>query len=89
MKMSEHAHAKSVGSEIMGRIQSSARLAAFLLSVVSFASLCGSHAAFAQAQERGTIAGNVTADQGEVHGFRVRAHNLDRMIWYTVFTKSG
>jgi virginiamycin B lyase len=43
----------------------------------------------AQMQKRGTIEGSVTADQGQVIGFRVAAHNLDRKIWYTVFTVKG
>ena len=38
---------------------------------------------------RGTIAGTVLADQGQVRGFRVTAHNLRSMIWYVVFTKDG
>jgi virginiamycin B lyase len=41
---------------------------------------------FTQQLVRGTIKGRVTADQGEVRGFRVAAHNLDRRLWYTVFT---
>ena len=43
----------------------------------------------AQQNTRGTIQGRVTADQGQVIGFRVAAHNLDRKIWYTVFTVKG
>jgi virginiamycin B lyase len=43
----------------------------------------------AQQVQRGTINGRVTSDQGQVIGFRVAAHNLDRRLWYTVFTKSG
>jgi len=43
----------------------------------------------AQSEPRGTITGTVSADQGTVRGFRVKAHNLDRMVWYTVFTKAG
>ena len=43
--------------------------------------------ASAQQIVRGTIEGRVTAaDQGQVIGFRVAAHNLDRKLWYTVFT---
>ena len=44
---------------------------------------------FAQAPQRGTITGTVTADQGEVRGFRVTAHNLQYKLWYTVFTNKG
>ena len=43
----------------------------------------------AQENDRGTIKGTVTADQGDVHGFRVAAHNLDRGLYYTVFTAKG
>src|SRR5271165_5696809 len=43
----------------------------------------------AQQAVRGTIRGTVTADQGPVIGFRVAAHNLDRRLWYTVFTNKG
>ncbi len=43
----------------------------------------------AQEIVRGTITGTVTADQGEVRGFRVTAHNLQYKLWYTVFTVKG
>ena len=43
----------------------------------------------AQAPVRGTISGTVTADQGDVRGFRVTAHNLQYKVWYTVFTNKG
>jgi streptogramin lyase len=43
----------------------------------------------AQQPVRGIIKGTVTADQGQVRGFRVAAHNLDRRLWYTVFTNKG
>jgi streptogramin lyase len=55
-----------------------------ILSIV----LC-SLPSFAQKPARGTITGTVTADQGKVIGFRVAAHNLDRRLWYTVFTSKG
>jgi streptogramin lyase len=51
--------------------------------------LCFSLTALAQTPVRGTITGTVTADQGNVIGFRVAAHNLDRRLWYTVFTSKG
>ena len=35
----------------------------------------------AQSPVRGTITGKVTADQGQLRGIRVAAHNLDRRIW--------
>ncbi|HXR09339.1 MAG TPA: carboxypeptidase-like regulatory domain-containing protein, partial [Candidatus Acidoferrales bacterium] len=35
------------------------------------------------------ITGMVSADQGQVRGFRVTAHNLRNMIWYVVFTKDA
>src|ERR1700690_810194 len=38
---------------------------------------------------RGAIEGRVTADRGQVIAFRVAAHNLDRRLWYTVFTNRG
>ncbi len=44
---------------------------------------------FAQQTGRGTISGTVAADQGPVVAFRVAAHNLDRRLWYTVFTNKG
>ena len=43
----------------------------------------------AQSPARGTISGTVTADQGQVRGFRVTAHNLQYKLWYTVFTVRG
>ncbi len=51
--------------------------------------LCWSVMSYAQAPMRGSIAGTVTADRGQVIGFRVSAHNLDRRLWYTVFTSKG
>jgi virginiamycin B lyase len=51
--------------------------------------LLSSLAVSAQQVVRGTIKGTVTADQGQVTGFRVSAHNLDRRLWYTVFTVKG
>ena len=50
---------------------------------------CFSLPSLAQQQARGTITGAVSADQGKVIGFRVAAHNLDRRLWYTVFTSKG
>jgi virginiamycin B lyase len=73
----------------MAEIRRSVRSTAVSLGAALIALLCGTPVAFAQAQERSSINGTVTADKGEVRGFRVRAHNLDRMIWYTVFTKNG
>jgi virginiamycin B lyase len=51
--------------------------------------LCVAPLASAQGTGRGTISGKVTADQGTVVAFRVQAHNLDRRLWYTVFTNKG
>lgn len=65
---------------------------ALLRSTLLAAALCPcfpAHRAHAQSEPRGTISGTVSADQGPVRGFRVKAHNLDRMVWYTVFTKGG
>jgi virginiamycin B lyase len=75
----------------MSRMQSKRKI---IWPVLLFAvALCGQllavHSALGQSEPRGTISGTVTADQGSVRGFRVKAHNLDRMIWYTVFTKDG
>jgi hypothetical protein len=42
-----------------------------------------------QSLVRGTITGKVTRNQGQPRGIRVAAHNLDRRLWYTVFTKNG
>src|SRR4030095_13888734 len=44
---------------------------------------------FGQSSGRGTISGAITADEAQVRAFRVAAHNLDRRIWYTVFTDKG
>jgi len=41
------------------------------------------------APARGTLSGSVTADQGQVIGFRVTVHNLNYSLWYTVFTNKG
>src|SRR5437773_11098527 len=45
--------------------------------------------ALAQAPMRGTLSGTVAADQGQVVALRVTAHNLDRRLWYVVFTNKG
>jgi len=57
--------------------------------LVSLSVLLSPGFAPAQAPARGTITGMVSADQGQVRGFRVTAHNLRSMIWYVVFTKDG
>ncbi len=40
-------------------------------------------------EERGMISGTVTADQGVVRAFRVKARDTVRRITYTVFTNQG
>ena len=64
------------------------KLLSLTLGIASIV-VCFSFPAFAQKTERGTITGTVTADQGKVIGFRVAAHNMDRRLWYTVFTSKG
>jgi virginiamycin B lyase len=63
-------------------------LLGWVLVVLGMPLLCCISAS-AQQLVRGTIKGAVTADQGQVVGFRVAAHNLDRRLWYIVFTKKG
>ncbi len=61
-------------------------------SVIALVLMAASSLAIAQqsgAPVRGVIRGRVTADQGRVIAFRVAAHNLDRRLWYTVFTSKG
>ncbi len=53
------------------------------------ASICFSVTCQAQQSVRGTIEGRISTDMGQVIGFRVAAHNLDRRLWYTVFTRNG
>lgn len=36
-----------------------------------------------------TLSGKVSADQGEVRAFRVKAHDLVNRVFYTVYTKAG
>ena len=48
-----------------------------------------SNTSSAQKVVRGTIRGTVIADQGQVVGLRVSAHNLNYKLWYTVFTVKG
>jgi virginiamycin B lyase len=62
---------------------------AVMIGFVSLVVLCFSLPSIAQQPARGTITGTVTADQGQVIGVRVAAHNLDRRIWYKVFTSKG
>ena len=61
---------------------------AVTVGIVCTAVLCLSVSSSTQ-QVRGTITGTVTVDQGKVIGFRVSAHNMDRRLWYTVFTSNG
>ena len=72
-----------VSKRALSRLSGSVILIALLVLLAFDASL------FAQTPRRGTIAGMVTADQGEVRGFRVTAHNLQYKLWYTVFTNKG
>jgi hypothetical protein len=65
------------------------RAALSIVAAAALAAVCLQLGASAQSAERGTITGRVTADQGVVHAFRVAAHNLDRRLWYTVFTNRG
>ncbi len=44
---------------------------------------------FSKKPPRGTIRGTVTADQGQVSGFRVTARNFLYRIRYTVYTRDG
>src|SRR5262245_22115722 len=67
-----------MGSRVFVR---SAAVSALLLSATLIVT--------AQGTARGTLTGTITADKGQVVGFRVAAHNLDRRIWYTVFTNKG
>ncbi len=73
-------------------IREPTNLTMWLLRVcpVAAAVICLSSIPTAQSSvERGTITGSVTDSQGTVRAFRVAAHNLDRRIWYTVFTNRG
>jgi streptogramin lyase len=59
-------------------------------SVIAYMILCWCLSSSAQQKiVRCTIKGTVTADQGQVIGLRVAAHNLDQKLWYTVFTVKG
>ena len=53
-------------------------------SLILFAAI-----AWSESLVRGAIAGTVAADQGQVRGFRVTAHNLRYRIWHVVLTKEG
>ena len=59
------------------------------LSAILFVVLSGAVCRAAGTVLRGSISGTVKADQGEVRGFRVTAHNLQYKLWYTVFTNKG
>lgn len=63
----------------------------FMSSIIALLMLfCFPHPSAAQQSVRGNISGKVTSDpQSDVRAFRVAAHNLDRRIWYTVFTNKG
>ena len=54
------------------------------------AAVCLQLGASAQSAARGTITGQGDRRSGgSLRGIRVAAHNLDRRLWYTVFTKNG
>src|ERR1035437_5960629 len=59
------------------------------LNAILFVVLSGAVCRAAGTVLRGSISGTVKADQGEVRGFRVTAHNLQYKLWYTVFTNKG
>lgn len=65
------------------------RLARAISAVLVAAFVITCFPARGQQNSRGTIQGDVSADQGKVIGFRIAAHNLDRKLWYTVFTVTG
>jgi len=74
----------------MNSRQNNISLRHFAIGVVAASMFaCFSLSLFAQQSGRGTISGRVTADEGQVVAFRVSAHNLDRRLWYTVFTNKG
>jgi streptogramin lyase len=73
----------------MGSGLNTATLRLKVICLFAFISSWLGHTTFAQQPARGTISGQVAADQGQVIGFRVAAHNLDRRLWYTVFTNKG
>lgn len=69
--------------------RASSRLLGLIVVITTLVLFCLPPLAAAQEIGRGTISGRVTADQGQVVAFRVAAHNLDRRLWYTVFTNKG
>jgi len=67
----------------------SRRMASTIVMLVAFCGYSFGQSRSPEAPQRGTIIGTVTADQGQVRGFRVTAHNLQYKLWYTVFTNKG
>ena len=67
----------------------SRRLASTIVMLVAFCGYSFGQNGSPEAPQRGSITGTVTADQGQVRGFRVTAHNLQYQLWYTVFTNKG
>jgi streptogramin lyase len=57
--------------------------------MLAFAALHHPVSAQVPSTGRGTLTGTIAADQGEVLGFRVMAHNLNQRLWYVVFTMDG
>src|ERR1700730_17015106 len=91
MKETETKMKKSRGS-LLGktiRIRSIAVSALIILSGIVFLSRSGNARSATDATGTGVISGTVTADQGEVRAFRVRAKDTVHLISYTVFTNKG
>ena len=80
----ERQHLFAKEEETMSKMKRRFAIAGVIITVACFALITS-----AQQSVRGSITGTVSADEGQVHAFRVGAHNLDRGLWYTVFTKNG
>jgi len=71
------------------RIRGIAIAALIILSGIVFLSRSGNARSATDATGTGVISGTVTADQGEVRAFRVRAKDTVHLISHTVFTNKG
>ena len=69
--------------------QTSRTIRVLVLALVAAIGLTVGLPVVASAQSSGVIAGSVTANQGEVRGFRVKARDTVGRIAYTVYTVGG
>jgi virginiamycin B lyase len=80
---------RKVNGRVRARLLFPAMISLCLAAIAALILLSPSMKADGPAGARGAISGTVTADEGQVVGFRVTVHNVRYALWYTVFTNKG